>query len=112
MPIQRLNLRPARDLPGLLACWSPIDTNGDDSLYRKMFVNPAVEGQDAAAGEFFHLDVLELGDHVAADVELEGDDAFEGPALGVVVEVSEVGHLPSIIKAVVVFIHDRDALNV
>jgi peptidoglycan hydrolase-like protein with peptidoglycan-binding domain len=43
-----LSLTPDRDLASLLACWSNIGVFGDDSLYRAMFVNPAMLAQDAA----------------------------------------------------------------
>jgi hypothetical protein len=49
--VERLKLRPSRDLSSLLALWAPIDTNGDDSLYRKMFGSVAVEGRDPAFDE-------------------------------------------------------------
>src|SRR5262249_49866765 len=41
-----LNLTPDRDLPSLLACWSDIGTKGDNSLYRQMFLNPAILARD------------------------------------------------------------------
>jgi len=43
-----LSLAPNRDLASLLACWSNIGVWGDNSLYRTMFVNPAMLAQDAA----------------------------------------------------------------
>jgi peptidoglycan hydrolase-like protein with peptidoglycan-binding domain len=46
--VERLKLRPSRDLSGLLACWAPIDANGEDSLYRSMFGSPALEALDPA----------------------------------------------------------------
>jgi peptidoglycan hydrolase-like protein with peptidoglycan-binding domain len=44
----RLNLSAKKDLPGLLACWAPIDTYGAGALYRKMFLSPALLRQDPA----------------------------------------------------------------
>ena len=38
--IERLGLVPDDDLLGLLASWSTIDIQGDDSLYRTMFLRP------------------------------------------------------------------------
>jgi Neuraminidase-like domain len=37
-----LNLKPDRDLFSLLACYAPIDTWGKSSLYRQMFLSPAL----------------------------------------------------------------------
>ena len=45
--MRALNLTPKRDLLPLLACWSEIDTHGDNALYRQMFLNPTVLAQDA-----------------------------------------------------------------
>lgn len=36
-----LGLKPAKDLGAQLACFAPIDTHGDASLYRQMFSTPA-----------------------------------------------------------------------
>ncbi len=41
----------AKDLPGLLALWSPIDVVGSSSLYRKMFLSPALQDHDEAFDE-------------------------------------------------------------
>ncbi len=41
-----LNLRAGRDLPALLALWAPIDAHATGSLYRQMFLNPAILKQD------------------------------------------------------------------
>ena len=46
--MDRLNFTPDQDLLGLLACWSPIDVHGADSLYRNMFLSPAQLKQDPA----------------------------------------------------------------
>jgi hypothetical protein len=46
--IERLKLRPSRDLPSLLACWAPIDANGEGSLYWSMFGSAAAESADPA----------------------------------------------------------------
>ena len=44
--LDALSLRAHRDLPALLALWAPIDTHGPGSLYRQMFLNPAILRQD------------------------------------------------------------------
>jgi ABC toxin-like protein/neuraminidase-like protein/putative peptidoglycan binding protein/virulence plasmid A protein len=43
-----VNLKPSKELPSLLACFAPIDTHGEASLYRQMFLSPAWLDQDAA----------------------------------------------------------------
>jgi hypothetical protein len=43
-----LNLKPAKDLTSLLACFAPIDTHGEGSLYRQMFLSPTRLDQDTA----------------------------------------------------------------
>lgn len=43
-----LNLKPNKDLLPLLACFAPIDTHGAVSLYRQMFLSPALLKLDAA----------------------------------------------------------------
>jgi Neuraminidase-like domain/Putative peptidoglycan binding domain/Salmonella virulence plasmid 28.1kDa A protein len=47
--MDRLKLTPAKDLMNLLACWAPIGTVGDNSLYRKMFLTPALLQEDPGA---------------------------------------------------------------
>jgi hypothetical protein len=42
-----LNLTADRDLLSLLTCWSNIGIHGDDALYRKLFLNPAILKQDS-----------------------------------------------------------------
>jgi hypothetical protein len=49
--IDGLKLSLKRDLPGLLACWSPLGTHGPESLYRKMFLSPALLELDDAFAE-------------------------------------------------------------
>lgn len=49
--MDKLNLSPERDLTALLACWSPIDTQGQYSLYRQMFLNPTILSLDDVFGE-------------------------------------------------------------
>ncbi len=49
--MKALNLTTKRDLLPLLACWSPLGTHGESSLYRQMFLNPALLAQDATFGE-------------------------------------------------------------
>lgn len=57
--LQRLQLRPDRDLPGLLACWGPIGTAGQHSLYRTLFLTPTLLQQDAAFAEDSDGNVLQ-----------------------------------------------------
>lgn len=69
--MRALNLTPKRDLLPLLACWSPLDTHGDASLYRQMFLNPALLAQDAAFaddgyGEFLQDNTQKLLAHAGA----------------------------------------------
>lgn len=47
--MQQLGLSPNKDLTSLLACWSDIGTFGDNSLYRSMFLTPALLQEDAGA---------------------------------------------------------------
>lgn len=66
-----LNLGPKRDLLPLLACWSPLGTHGDTSLYRQMFLNPALLAKDAAFadngyGEFLKDNTQKLLAHAEA----------------------------------------------
>jgi DNA-binding transcriptional MerR regulator len=49
--MQQLKLSPKRDLTSLLACWSPIDTQGRQSLYHQMFLNSTVLGSDGVFDE-------------------------------------------------------------
>ncbi|PTQ91460.1 PA14 domain-containing protein [Nitrosomonas nitrosa] len=44
--MEALNLKPKKDLLRLLACFAPIDTHGAVSLYRQMFLSPALLKQD------------------------------------------------------------------
>ncbi|HWW73910.1 MAG TPA: hypothetical protein VNZ44_00855, partial [Pyrinomonadaceae bacterium] len=59
--VRALNLNPKRDLLPLLACWSPLGTHGDGSLYRQMFLNPAVLSQDAAFADNGYGEFLDDG---------------------------------------------------
>ena len=43
-----LKLKPKKDLLSLLACFAPIDTHGSESLYRQMFLSPALLRQAPA----------------------------------------------------------------
>lgn len=49
--IDRLDLRPERDLLSLLACFAPIDAYGDGSLYRTLFLNPGLTDADPVFGD-------------------------------------------------------------
>ncbi len=46
--MEALDLKPDKDLLPLLACFAPIDTHGTASLYRQMFLSPALPKQDPA----------------------------------------------------------------
>ncbi|MBP1990485.1 neuraminidase-like domain-containing protein [Paenibacillus eucommiae] len=46
--IALLKLRTDKDLLPLLACLAPIDTHGENSLYRQMFLSPSLLDRDAA----------------------------------------------------------------
>jgi Neuraminidase-like domain/Salmonella virulence plasmid 28.1kDa A protein len=50
--IDLAGLDPATDLDSLLTCWGPVGTNGSDSLYAQLFLNPTVGSQTAV----FELD--------------------------------------------------------
>lgn len=63
-----LNLKPQKDLLPLLACFAPIDTHGAVSLYRQMFLSPALLKQDGAFaddgyGHFLTDNAQTLMDH-------------------------------------------------
>lgn len=75
-----LNLTAKRDLLPLLACWSDIDTTGQNALYRQMFINPLVAKQDSAFADdgygnfldgseklFNHAETLRSAFNLAAD---------------------------------------------
>ncbi len=69
--MNRLNRTPARDLAGLLACWAPIGTAGDSSLYSAMFLTPTLLRQDPAFADDGYGNVLsdngqKLLDHAPA----------------------------------------------
>jgi hypothetical protein len=82
--LKALNLTVKRDLLPLLAVWSDIGTHGDNALYRKMFLNPAVLKQDGAFadngyGEFLTDGSKKLLDHNHAEAlraafNLTGDE--------------------------------------
>ncbi len=44
--MEKLHLKPSKDLLPLLACWSPIDIHGQDSLYARMFLNLTILALD------------------------------------------------------------------
>jgi GH18 family chitinase len=69
--INRLNLTPVRDLARLLACWAPIGTAGESSLYASMFLTPTLLRQDPAFaddgyGNFLQDNTKKLLDHAPA----------------------------------------------
>ena len=83
LALDRLGLVAEDDLPGLLACWSAIDTTGDTSLYTRMFRSPTLLASGAADAAFtpdvtgavltentFHL--LEHEDALCAALSLTG----------------------------------------
>ncbi len=86
--LKELGLTPGNDLLPLLACWAPIDTHGPASLYRKLFLNAAVLGRDAAfadagTGDFPRDPDSPLLDHrdaLRAAFGLTGDE-FDAIAL-------------------------------
>lgn len=55
--MDRLGLRPERDLPHVLTCWSDLGTAGPRSLYRRLFLGSAVV--DPAFAEDAYGDVLD-----------------------------------------------------
>ena len=67
--MRRLNAD--RDLAPLLACWTPIGTTGEHSLYAKMFLTPTVLSQDPAFADDGYGNILQdetqlLLDHAPA----------------------------------------------
>jgi len=77
--MKELHLKPNPNLLPLLACWSPIDTHGYDSLYRRMFLNPTILALD----EIFQEDGY--GNYLADKKEFQDPDA-ESPRLSQHVE--------------------------
>lgn len=91
--IERLSLKAEKDLPSLLACFAPINTYGAVSLYRKLFLSPALLKQDPAFADDGYGNVLDgagklldhrealraaftlTADEIAALVEALGFDA-------------------------------------
>jgi hypothetical protein len=73
------------ELPSLLACFAPIGTDGDDSLYRSMFLNPALRHQDPAFADNGYGDYLpgtaRLLDHTEA---LRGASGLTGPEFSLI----------------------------
>ena len=57
--MRRLNLSADRDLAPLLACWAPIGTAGEQSLYAKMFLAPTVLSQDPAFADDGYGNILQ-----------------------------------------------------
>jgi hypothetical protein len=49
--MERLRLRPKKDLPGVLALFAPIGVYGDTAPYRTMFLNPTALALDEAFGD-------------------------------------------------------------
>ena len=69
--ISKLNLKVARDLSSLLACWAGIGTVGEHSLYQQMFLNPAMVARDTifadnGYGEYLTDATVKLSDHAEA----------------------------------------------
>jgi Neuraminidase-like domain/Salmonella virulence plasmid 28.1kDa A protein len=76
-----LGLRPDRDLPLLLTCWADIRTSGQDPLYRRLFLSPAILAQDAIFNDngfgAYLTTTATLADHapaVRAALNLSGDE--------------------------------------
>lgn len=66
--METLNLKPKKDLLPLLACFALIDTHGAVSLYRRMFLSPALLKQDPAFadngyGQYLMDDTQKLPPH-------------------------------------------------
>jgi hypothetical protein len=88
--IDSLNLRPRNDLLPLLACFAPIDTYGAVSLYRKLFLSPALLKQAPVFADNGYGNVLDgskkLFDHqeaLRAALTLTEDELTRiGSALG------------------------------
>jgi hypothetical protein len=69
--MRELNLNVKRDLLPLLALWSPLGTHGEVSLYRQMFLSPAVLRRDAVFadngyGEYLRDGTQKLVGHAEA----------------------------------------------
>jgi hypothetical protein len=69
--LRALGLTADRDLLSLLACWAPISTHDPASLYRQLFLDPAVLKQDPVFadngyGEFLADTAVRLADHAEA----------------------------------------------
>ncbi|MFF1566871.1 neuraminidase-like domain-containing protein [Streptomyces sp. NPDC058293] len=79
--IERLNLKVKSDLLPLLACFGPMDTYGTGSLYRALFLNPALLEQDPVFADDGYGNVLadsaKLLDHqeaLRAALTMTGDE--------------------------------------
>lgn len=69
--IRALSLSVKNDLLPLLACFAPLDTHGSNSLYRQMFLSPALLKQDGAFaddgyGQFLTDNTQKIKDHSEA----------------------------------------------
>jgi hypothetical protein len=56
--VDMLHLSPERDLASLLACWAPISTRGERSLYERLFRNPSLLKQDPSFADDGYGNVL------------------------------------------------------
>lgn len=56
--MDELALSPRRDLPSLLACFAQLDTHGETSLYRRLFLSAAQVAQDDAFADDGYGNVL------------------------------------------------------
>ena len=80
--MEALQLNAQRDLVELLAFWSNIDTNGSHSLYRRMFLNPAILRLDSVFQEDGYgnylqdanMKVVEHTDALRAAFHLSGEE--------------------------------------
>ncbi|HEX8951268.1 MAG TPA: PA14 domain-containing protein,virulence plasmid 28 protein, partial [Polyangia bacterium] len=55
------------DVPGLLACWAPIETHGGGSLYQRMFLSTTILQQDGAFATNSFGEVLQDATRMVAD---------------------------------------------
>lgn len=78
-----LNLTPKRDLPALLACWSPIGVHGPAALYRQMFLNPTLLAQDPAFVDNGYGEYLQKTEVDYSQVEPALDPAILAAAPGI-----------------------------
>jgi hypothetical protein len=75
--LKSLGLDPATSVQSLLACWAPIGTVGDKSLYKRMFLIPSLLRQDPTFASMLQATTEKLLDHepaLRAAFNLSGPD--------------------------------------